>query len=233
MNKKMSFCIKNADGEVSLIRHLTIKSDGSCYISYDNRKNEYHFSLHAPNKNYKNGQMHLKEKKRIVFKCEIPKFYDFNEHRISESILILGSELSCTEIKIHKNVKVLEIPNDYMAHIIFIRSDKIYGKIKEAFISNEITESPDEIKIRYPVFYSVEDMPGANYYLTYYMGPIDKYVWDYINIAKYYAINTRWKEIKLGIDRGNGMCVFFIRHPFINTEIEICVTNEDVEKYKK
>lgn len=80
MNKTIAFCIKNQQGLVSLTRILTIKPDGSCYISYGSRKSNYHFSLHPPDKNHVNGQMHIKQKRKMIFKREVLGFHDFNVH---------------------------------------------------------------------------------------------------------------------------------------------------------
>lgn len=222
MNKKISFCIKNSEGLVSLIRILTIKPDGSCYIDYGN--NKYHYSLHPPNKKRINGQMHIKEGQKIVHKRKIPKFHDFNEHRVFESVLILESELGNLEKQIPEYVNVLEIPKNHMAHIMFVRSDKMYGQIKAAFISDQKTAQSDESNIPYPVFCGVEDMPDTNYYLAYNIQPVDNYLAKCIHIFK-------MKYIKSGETINKKEKIFHLRHPFIDTDIEVRIKKEDLNKY--
>ncbi|WP_040197747.1 hypothetical protein [Candidatus Soleaferrea massiliensis] len=225
MNKTLSFCVKNQDGLVSLIRFLTIKPDGSCYINYNSKKSLYHFSLHPPSIKYVNGQMHIKTKRKIIFKRTIPKFSDFNFHRCFESVLILEPELRHSPRKILDCVKILELPKNHMVHFMLIRSDKAWGHIEEAFISDKPTSQPNESIISYPVFCGIEDLPNANYYLTYNIEPIDKTVIDYVSSIK-------MQNIKSGLIKRNVNHILHIRHPFLFTDIEICITGEDFAKYE-
>lgn len=225
MNRTISFCVKNHQGQISQIRTLTIKSGGACYINYDNKINDYHFSLHTPNEKNINGQMHIKEHRKIVYKQTVTNFHDFNSHRCFESVIILESELRDTEKEISQSVNILELPENHMVHIVFIRSNKSWGAIQAAFFSDKPTSQPDEKNIPYQVFCRVEDMPDANYYLTYNIMPINKAVSDLVNSAKGAYINNIQKAI---VDNR----IFHVRHPFLNSDIEICITNQDVLKHK-
>lgn len=225
MNKNVSFCIKNSEGLVSLIRILTIKPDGSCYIDYENKNNKYHYSLHPPDKDHINGQMHIKKGQKIVHKRKIPKFHDFNENRVFESVLILESELGNSGKQIPEYVNVLEIPKNHTAHIMFIRSNKVHGQIKSAFISNRLAAQSDESNIPYTVFCGVENMPDANYYLAHNIQPMDNYLSDYIHNIKMQYIKTS----EIINEKEN---IFHLRHPFLDTDIEIRIKKEDLEKYE-
>lgn len=225
MNKTVSFCVKNQHGLVSLIRILKIQPNGACYIDYGKKNNNYHMSLHPPNKYNINGQFHIKKDGLIVFKSTVPDFHNFNAHRCFESVMILESELRKPSEKIPNSVVMLEVPQNHFIHIMFIRSDKAWGSIKAAAISDKPYKQIDETIISYPVFYSIEDMPNANYYLTYNIQAIDAALSDYIADIKENFVRSKLKG-------KNGNCILHVRHPFISTDIEISITAEDIAKYQ-
>ena len=225
MNRTVSFCIKNQQGLVSLIRILKIQPSGACYIDYEKKNNNYHLSLHPPNEHNSNGQMHIKADRKIIFKRTIPNFHDFNAHRCFESVMILESELRKPSEKISSSVVMLEVPKNHLIHVMFVRSDKAWGSIKSAFISDKPNKQIGETIISYPVFYSIEDMPNANYYLTYNIQAIDATVLDYIDSFKEHYVRSELKE-------KNDNHILHVRHPFISTDIEISITSEDIAKYQ-
>jgi len=169
--------------------------------------------------------MHIKKDGKIIFKHTVPNFYDFNAHRCFESVIVLESELRQPSETIPSSVVMLEVPENHLIHIMFVRSDKAYGSIKAAFISDKPNKQIGETIIPYPVFYSIEDMPNANYYLTYNTQAIDTTVLDYISTFKKQYIRSELKD-------KNDNHILHVRHPFIATDIEISVTSEDIEKYK-
>ena len=216
MNKSVSFCVKNQDGLISLIRILKIQPNGACYVDYDKKNNDYHFSLHPPTEKYSNGQMHIKQKGRIIFKREIPEFHDFNKNRIFESVLILETELRPPLVKIPESVIQLDLPKHHMIHIMFGRSKKDWGSVKSFFISDQPYKQDNETRLPYPVFYSIEDMPDTNYYLAYNIQPIDKNISIYIENEKLQYIKNN--KMKIG-DRH----ITHLRHPILATDIEISI----------
>ncbi|ACL77446.1 hypothetical protein [Ruminiclostridium cellulolyticum] len=226
MNKTISFCVKNQEGLVSLIRILKIQPDGACYIDYGKKNNNYHLSLHPPNEQYSNGQMHIKENGKIILKRIIPDFHDFNKHRCFESVMILESELRKSSAKISNSVVLLELPKNHMVHIVFVRSDKTWGSIKSAFISDKPNKQINENITPYPVFYSIEDMPNANYYLTYNTQPIDTAVLDYVASVKEHYVRSQYMK-------KSDNHILHVRHPFLSTDIEISITSEDIAKYRE
>jgi len=226
MNKTISFCVKNQEGLVSLTRILKIQPNGACYIDYERKKASYHFSLHAPNEYNSEGQMHIKVNDQIIFKRKIPDFYDFNKHRCSESIIILEQELRKQSAKISNSTVLLEVPKNHMVHIMLVRSDKAWGSIKAAFISDKPKSQEDETIIPYPVFCSIEDMPNANYYLTYNIQPIDKAFSDYVNSVKKQYVRT-------GLKNRSDNHIIHVRIPFLSSDMELSITAEDILNYSK
>ncbi|QSX04784.1 hypothetical protein JYG23_08695 [Sedimentibacter sp. zth1] len=223
MNKTISFCVKNDQGFISLVRILKIQPSGACYIDYDKKNNNHHLSLHTPNQQNIDGVMHIKNKGKIVFQKSIPNFYNYNSNRCLESIMIMETELRENNDEIPESIITLKIPKNHCVHILLIRSDKKWGSIKSAFISDKPCKQDDENKIQYPVFYSIEDMPDTNYYLTYNIQPISKIVSDYI-------VNFKKEYIQSHSLSSNNM-FFQIRHPFMATDMEISLTLKEALKY--
>lgn len=69
-------------------------------------------------------------------------------------------------------------------------------------------------------------MPDANYYLTYNIQPVDKVVSDYVDSIKMQYIDS-------GLIKKGNDSILHVRHPLLSTDIEICITNEDIAKYEK